>query len=44
MKTEQVTVRLSVKVNRPLAYAVALLTMAGDWLIARAVKVKVSGS
>ena len=42
--TGTITVSLSAKVNRPLAYAGVILKMAGDWLLDRAVKVKVSGA
>lgn len=40
MAAKNVTVRLSVKVCKPLAMAGALMKLAGDWLISKAVRVR----
>lgn len=44
MAVKTITVKLSAKVNRPLAYLGAFMKLAGDYLLARAVKVECHGS
>lgn len=44
MGADRITVTLSARINRPLAYAGVALKLAGDWLLSRAIKVKSRGS
>lgn len=44
MARETITVRLGARINRPLAYAGVLLKMAGDWLLAKSIKVQARGA
>lgn len=44
MARENVTVRLSAKINRPLVYAALLFKTVGEWLLSRAVKVEERGA
>ena len=44
MARETVTIRLVTRINRPLVYAGVLLQMAGNWLLARGIKVEACGT
>lgn len=44
MSSDTITVTLSARINRPLAYAGVLLKMVGDWLLSKSIKVQTRGA